>query len=173
MPREDGEKVYVSEEMARMKAGAESPPAKYSLPGSFGSQQHSRKCSAPGYRLGTSQRFPPARQHSAPGPIYKPVVCAVGRQFLSPHSSPPAFGFGTSSRENQQRRYLSREHALAASRGRDSPAPASYKLQDGVGKQVLSRNASGASFSFSSSSGRWTPATKAAADVPGPGAYLV
>ena len=58
-----------------------------------------------------------------------------GSQALSERQSSGAFGFGTSTREQALRQYLSPAH-LKASYGREPPAPDTYTLQSSLGRQV-------------------------------------
>ena len=143
--------MFLSHEHTSVNLATESPGPTYELNSSFGKQPLSSKHTPPSFGLGSQQRFEYdyiKRAQKSPGPgAYDSRPSSVGRQLTSSHSSSAAFGFGSSSREHQARRFISYEHSATTSRGVHSPPPV-YKVQGGVGKQLLSHNQSLPSFSF-------------------------
>lgn len=93
----------------------------------------------------------------------------LGAQVSSARSSAPAYGFGSSTRAQAEKIYLSSEHAKLASGAKRSPGPAVYMMRSTVGPQVDGALLSAPQWAFGSSQ-RFSgdvPKDK----VPGPGAY--
>ena len=174
------EKVYLSEEHQKSLHGLDSPGplAGYKMADSVGRQESSRKANHPTYTFGGGGRFQTEdakRAASQPGPGTYELRQSVGPQVASNRSSAPMAGFGASTRQTQNKLYISPEHEKMHY-GKQSPGPQSgtYTLPPTVGKQFLSRNASMPSWGFGTAS-RFTTEKKTlrGSQTPGPGAYSV
>ena len=108
----------------------------------------------------------------------KPVLhfgtrSTMGAQVKSQSLSAPSYGFGTSSRETAQKRFISNAHAATKIPGY-TPGPGAYEHQVTVSKkQSESRSKQAPSWRFGSESRFDSRAAKRDAAVPGPGAYVV
>lgn len=91
-----------------------------------------------------------------------------GDQPSSRRPSSPNYGFGTGTRANQEKVFVSQEHARAAAQP-FSPGPASYNLLAAVGPQVDGSKPSSPRYGFGSQD-RWTPKNRKEVR-PGPGTY--
>jgi len=96
-----------------------------------------------------------------------------GSQAVSDRLSSGAFGFGTSTRDQMIRTYISPAH-LKDMYGKFSPAPDKYTLQSSLGRQVLDSKMSYPARSFGNED-RFDADRRdqRAAQTPGPGAYRV
>lgn len=92
-----------------------------------------------------------------------------GEQCMSKRVSAPAFGFGTASRTQVNKLYMSKEHSKTTG-GQHSPGPSVYTLRGSVGNQPDGRKASAPNWAFGTSD-RFAPPNKSHAGAPGPGAY--
>ena len=92
-------------------------------------------------------------------------------QAISERTSSSAFGFGTSTREEMMKTYMSPAH-LKDMYGKFSPSPDKYTLQSSLGRQVLDSKCSYPSRSFGLEE-RFDADRRdqRAAQTPGPGAY--
>ena len=92
-----------------------------------------------------------------------------GNQALSAKKSAPSAGFGTASREQAQKLFLTQKHMELACAGRGSPGPAVYTLPPSVGgKQPDGRRADPPMYGFGTAS-RFRPMS--APNIPAPGHY--
>ena len=174
------EKVYLSEEHQKSLHGCDSPGplAAYRLADSVGRQESSRKANHPTYTFGGGGRFrneSESRAAKLPGPGTYELLASVGPQVASNRASSPMPGFGASTRQTQDKLYISPEHEKMHF-GKLSPGPQSgtYTMPPTVGKQFLSRNKSMPSWGFSTAT-RFASDKKGlrGSDTPGPGAYSV
>lgn len=174
------EKVYLSEEHQKSLHGLDSPGplASYRMSASVGKQENSRRANHPTYTFAGGGRFKDEgsrRAASQPGPGSYELRQSVGPQVASNRPSSGAAGFGASTRNTQNKLYISPEHEKMHF-GKLSPGPQSgtYTLPPTVGKQFLSRNASMPSWGFGSSA-RFSSDKKTlrGSDTPGPGSYSV
>ena len=113
------------------------------------------------------------RAASAPGPGAYQLQQSVGPQLASTKPSSPMAGFGTGSREAQQKLFISNDHQ-ADLIGKQSPGPATYHVPSGVGKQFLGKSPSMPAWGFGTAA-RWSSDKKALRGhaTPGPGAYSI
>ena len=96
-----------------------------------------------------------------------------GSQAVSDRLSSQAFGFGSSTRDQMLRTYISPAH-LKDLYGKYSPAPDKYTLQSSLGRQVLHSKMSYPARSFGNEDRFDANRRDArAAQTPGPGAYRV
>ena len=135
--------------------------------------------SAPEWKFGADQRWERGNRSTLdnPAPGKYDAASGIGNQADSKKVSLPHFGFGTSTREDQERVFVTQEHNKTLF-GRLSPGPSTYTLNPAMGKQHLSyepvgfqrkiRNGSQPSWIFGKSErlGAAQPNS-----VPGPGAY--
>jgi hypothetical protein len=91
-----------------------------------------------------------------------------GDQSLSKRQSAPQYGFGSSTREHQQKVFTSPEHAQLSA-PRVSPGPAVYSLRNSVGAQVDGRKSSAPQWAFGTAD-RFMGEKRSTAN-PGPGTY--
>ena len=100
-----------------------------------------------------------------------------GNQVLSAKKSAPSAGFGTASRAQAQKLFLTQKHMELACAGRGSPGPAVYTLPPSVGgKQPDGRRADPPMYGFGTAARFRTKAAAAKPDGhrgnnPAPGAY--
>lgn len=101
----------------------------------------------------------------------------LGEQPSSVKKSAPAFGFGSASREQVNKCFVSQEHTLIATGGMHSPGPAVYLLPPSVGgKQPDGRKPDPPTWGFGTAQ-RFRPKSAPlkpdghAGNNPGPGAY--
>lgn len=169
--RAQQDKVFVSQEHAKLSSNRDSPGPNYQLRSAVGTQVASRNKSAPLWAFGTAQRFNfnPGKM-APPGPGQYDAHPGVGAQVSSKNSSAPIFGFGSSTREQVNKVFIAEEHNKALY-GVGSPGPMAYNLTASVGKQVLSRTVDQPTWVFGSSKRFVYDHVKRAAVSPGPGTY--
>jgi len=92
-----------------------------------------------------------------------------GVQATSKRRSAPSFGFGSSTRSQAAKVFLSADHAKLSTPG-FSPGPSAYTLRASVGSQADGRKASSPQWVFGSSD-RFIQASRKEVQNPGPGAY--
>jgi hypothetical protein len=94
-----------------------------------------------------------------------------GEQTTSRRRSSPSFGFGSATRNQQQKVYVSKEHSELGSRGTRTPGPV-YQTQGAVGSQISSAKRSQPKWAFGTSQRFPTETGRSRfSSVPGPGAY--
>jgi hypothetical protein len=93
----------------------------------------------------------------------------LGTQVLAKWPSAPSFGFGTGTRDQREKIFISMAHVKGV-HGRNSPGPASYLLPSASGKQFLSTRDSQPRWAFGSA--MRFPRSKFEA-APGPGTYTL
>lgn len=91
-----------------------------------------------------------------------------GDQCVSKRPSAPSYGFGSASRAQVQKLFVSKEHSKTSG-GAHSPGPSVYTLRGSVGTQPDGRKVSAPNWAFGTSE-RFGYANKSQA-APGPGAY--
>mmetsp|Transcript_23331 Transcript_23331/g.68066 ORF Transcript_23331/g.68066 Transcript_23331/m.68066 type:complete len:290 (-) Transcript_23331:55-924(-) len=109
-----------------------SPGARYDMKGSVGQQVESTRSSSPQWRVGTASRWVSAPSTS-PGPArYDSRRSAVGPQQTSNNRSSPLFGFGSSTRDHQDKLYVSKSHErVKFGLGSPGPCTAAHSLEVG------------------------------------------
>lgn len=110
---------------------------------------------------------------AAPGPGTYTAATSLGPQHLSNKQSATNAKFGSSSRQQQQKVYITAEHERAMF-GMYSPAPNTYGATSSLGQQWLSRNPNAQNFKFGTADRFSEMRSKddfAFAATPGPGTY--
>lgn len=165
-------KVFVSNDMCQDKFGTASPGPVYNP------QSRGQSRTAPSHSFGVSHRYSIASQKRGgapfPGPGQYAMPGAVSRQHDSSKHSYSSWKFGTSTRADQAKVFVSPEHAKSVTEFIDSPGPAAYDFGGGVGVQSDSRKNTNASYGMGTQE-RFMESAGAAASMaaPGPGAYTL
>ena len=180
--REHVRKVYISEDHQKALHGVSSPgPQKYYASTQIGKGREGHEPNAPGFVFGSANRFRyehVKRASASPGPGAYALGASVGKQLVSTKHSAPSPGFGTSTRAEQAKLHISKEHAKTASAGSASPGPMAYSLPGSTGIQ----HATAANGRKTAPSWKMPTAPRFAADkpnkkrlnvTPGPGSYCV
>jgi len=146
--RDQQAKIFVSQEHAALQGTSDSPgPAVYTQRASVGPQVSGAKESSPLWTFGTEDRWAAKDRESGmtkyavavPGAGTYDAGVGVGKhQPESKMKTLPAYGFGSSSREDMSKVFISEEMDKVRQFGRGSPGPASFMLNPAVGKQILS-----------------------------------
>ena len=179
--REARSKLFISSEHNKLdNYGQGSPgPATIALPSTMG-RQFSSAISSPGVVAFSQAGRTDPRQRQlmkekegmpAPGGTYQ-IGPSVGKQFSSRYASAPQAGFGTSEVSHQNKPYQSQQHEKMHF-GKLSPGPlAKYQIDNSIGNQIESKDASQPSWGFGSAD-RWATYNKElkANTTPGPGNY--
>ena len=174
--REDVRKVFISKHVAKIERhGLGSPgPAAYAFEPMMGKRQHlSRMDSAASFTFASKMRPPDSIDAEGPGPAYT-LPPAIGPQIETKRSREKAVKFSRSSREDQAKVFISREHGKMGRYGLASPGPAvGYKLGNVTfGKQVTTKYETRPRSAFATAS-RWGQyeAQLRKNNTPGPGSY--
>ena len=149
------------------------PSAPYQVKvNAIGKQVNSKFSTMPHYTIQSKQRIPAEEVGDAsPGPMYA-LPQSMGVQPEGRRQRAPTMSFGSGTRAQREKVFITREHSRGQVSG-DTPGPAApYYLGGSLGKQVSSRNSTRPGSAF----GR---AKRFAADererrtnsVPGPGSY--
>ena len=93
-----------------------------------------------------------------------------GDQSSSKRRSAPSFGFGSGTRDMQEKVFVSQEHSQLANGGSRSPGPAVYTARSSISNQVSSASRSAPQWAFGTGQ-RFMTNSRAAGSVPGPGTY--
>mmetsp|Transcript_15827 Transcript_15827/g.38529 ORF Transcript_15827/g.38529 Transcript_15827/m.38529 type:complete len:301 (-) Transcript_15827:345-1247(-) len=112
---------------------------------------------------------------AAPGPGSYATISCLGQQFMSNKESASRTKFGTSSRQQQEKVYITAEHERAMI-GMHSPAPNTYDAKSSIGQQWLSRNPNAQCFKFGTADRFSEIRNKDGVSLqptPGPGSYGV
>jgi hypothetical protein len=177
--REVANKLFVSQaHTLSIMSGRESPgPTKYSLPASVGGKQpDGRKPDPPVWSMGKpGSRFlygyGVVEDHCMrTGPARYPQKPAIGgKQPDAARKSPPVWTMGTSTRDQNQKVWISKEITQSLLAGTQSPGPARYGPVCSVGgKQPDGAHCDAPSWSLRD---RSRPPIEAGLDTPGAGEY--
>jgi len=176
--RDGVKKVFVSDAHSTSAfAGVGSPgPASYTLRSAIGQQTLSVKQTPASWAFAKNERFQDPdlkRSSKLPSPNAYSQPSSVGQQLVSTRASAPLPGFGTSTRSNMDKVFLTPAHEKV-NFGKASPGPLSYSLQPSIGKQSMSPKKDLPSWGFGSCD-RWYTRNMAKrhADIPAPGAYNI
>ena len=135
-----------SEKLCTQSPGPVYYPASSTYKNTFASPSHS---------FGASHRYMLSAQKQAtaavPGPGMYQTSGAVGTQRDSSKHSYSSWGFGTSTRADMAKVFVSPQHAKTESGFIDSPGPAAYSFGGTFGRQSDSRRSSSQSFGMGTS----------------------
>jgi hypothetical protein len=169
-------KMYVSKDMIADKYGLASPGPVYHPTGSIDGRFHT----APSHSFGVSHRHPKTMGNPdaglIPGPGQYTMPGAVSRQHNSQKRSYSSWKFGTSTRGDQAKVFISQAHARTTTEYVDSPGPCAYRHKGGMGAQSDSRKKSNESFGMGTSSRFYYESASrdgGSKAAPGPGAYTL
>ena len=120
-------------------AGMESPgPTRYNLPSSIGGKQpDGRKKDPPVWSQAKAGRFVHGygKSEARPGPTAYNLPAVVGASDNPQATAEPKWRFGTSTREQGRKVYVSQQHTLTEVAGKLSPGPAKYQLPTALGRK--------------------------------------
>jgi hypothetical protein len=140
-----------SKEREKALYGISSPPPNiYHLRGSIGTQNLSNKINLPNTKIGTASRFERDLNDDTPGAGTYKLPDSVGRQVQTRKKNAASIGFGTSTRDNCAKVFISNEHGKASANA-VSPGPVTANLYNGTGKQHLSTKQTAAATGFGTS----------------------
>lgn len=163
-------KVYISKDMAPPDAA--SPGPVYNPKFSSGQTR-----TAPSHSFGVSHRYSIGEQKRAgapfPGPGQYSAPNAVSRQSDSQKHTYSSWKFGTSTRADQAKVFVSPAHAKSVTEFIDSPGPAAYDHRGGIGTQSDSRKDTTASYGMGTQERFQESASPNMRGAPGPGAYML
>ena len=182
--RADQSKVYISADHDKLSGGRDAPGPEYNLKPAIGKQpqsfgptgynRHLKNASPPTWVLGKAERFDADKQRDEPGPGQYKITAAVGVQVSSRKASLPRYGFGSGTRDQAAKVFISHEHGkVTGNLDRGMPGPGQYKVGAMTGAKVVSSG-------YGKSSAAWGMGTsKRFADAfakeraPGPGHYVI
>lgn len=172
-------RVFISVEHCRADFGKVGPGAVYDLQSGFGTQNSSKNSNPPKFTFGTASRFlqPSAarakRNPQVPGPGAYSAGSSIGKNPESNKINQAAFGFGTATRDDARRVFISAAAAKVRF-GAESPGPAAYSnsaIQHGVGAQPSSQRRTEPSFSIGTEKRLKYDYVERAKKTPGVGLY--
>ena len=172
-------RVFISVDHCRADFGKLGPGAVYDMKSGFGTQNSSKNANPPKFSFGTASRFlqPSAararRNPQVPGPGSYAAPSSIGRSMDSNAINQAAFGFGTATRDDAQRVFISAAAAKVRF-GMESPGPAAYAnsaTQNGVGAQPLSTRRTEPAFSVGAEKRLVYDYVERAKRLPGAGQY--
>jgi hypothetical protein len=145
--RDAAKKQHISAEHAKVTPVTYTPGAIYDTPSSIGKQTLSQTVSGSEYSFGSQARLPKSKDSNllAPGPGAYKTKGSVGPQVDSTRASASNFSFGTTTRDGQEKVFLSADHTKA-DYGKGSPGPAVYSIKSSLAGQVLSQKATAPSW---------------------------
>lgn len=166
-------KLFVSKDMVQDKFGTASPGPVYKPTAVDGRFQN-----APHQSFGTSHRHDITTMkrsaHPQPGPGQYTIPGSVSRQHDSQKFSYSSWKFGTSTRADQAKVFVSPAHAKSVTEFIDSPGPTAYGHKGSLGNQSDSRKTTNESYGMGTSDRFFydnpTQMDKAS---PGPGTYTL
>tara|TARA_B110001452_G_scaffold254608_2_gene246323 strand:- start:365 stop:1282 length:918 start_codon:yes stop_codon:yes gene_type:complete len=166
-----GGKQFVSKESAKDKFGTMSPgPIYYPASSSLGYP------SSPSHSFGASHRYTMSTRttNASPGPGTYAMATSVGAQRDSQRHSYSSWGFGTSTRADQAKVFVSSRHAKGVTENIDSPGPGAYPHGGSMSRQNDSRKHSSQGYGMGTNE-RFFYAKESLKEArngaPGPGAY--
>ncbi|KAL1529135.1 hypothetical protein AB1Y20_000095 [Prymnesium parvum] len=170
--RPGGGKVFISKDMVTDQFGMNSPGPVYhpkSIDGRFST--------APSHSFGTSHRYSASQQKvfgaSSPGPGQHMLPSSISKQMDSQKQSYSSWTFGTSTRQDQAKVYVSAQLAKGVSEFVDSPGPVAYEHSGAFNSQIDSRKKTNESYGLGTSQRFFYEHSHSGerAASPGPGTY--
>ena len=170
--RDNSSRMFISHEHAKVNYGKCSPgPLIYNMRSSVGGQVSSKKPNLPRWAFPVEERFRydyVDRAAKIPGAGQYNQTRACGAQIVSTKMSLPSFGFGSATRRDRDKVYVSSDHEKSRY-GQQSPGPASVQLKSFMGPQINSRKLSSSQWTFGST--KRFKGNRGVGMAPGPGAY--
>lgn len=173
-PKIGGGKQFVSKDMVSDKYGQASPGPVY-----FPKSADGKFSEPPAHSFGASHRYSLANQKSTgapfPGPGQYQMPGAIDKQANSQKHSYSSWKFGTSTRTDQAKVFLSPQMAKSVPEFIDSPGPCAYGHTGAIGTQCDSRKSTNEQYGMGKSL-RFFYDKSAAIErnaAPGPGAYTL
>jgi len=167
-------KLFVSKDMVSDKYGVGSPGPVYA-PKTVDGRFHTAPC----HSFGASHRYSFGQMKrssgSVPGPGQYTLNGAVSRQSDSQKHSYSSWKFGTSTRQDQAKVFISPAHAKSVTEFIDSPGPTAYKHTGGLGSQSDSRKTTNESYGMGTAERFFydNASSSERGGVPGPGTYTL
>jgi len=166
-----GNKVFVSKDMVTDKFGQSSPGPVYkpaAVDGHFATE--------PSHSFGVSHRYALATQKRSsapvPGPGQYTMPGSVSKQSDSQKHSYSSWKFGTSTRADQAKVFISPAHAKSVTEFIDSPGPCAYGHKGALGNQSDSLKTSNEMYPFGTEQRfHMDNAHQLEKGTPGPGTY--
>ena len=169
-------KQYLSPEHAAAMGGNNSPGAIYNMLSSIEKQPLSNNGTAAKFSFGTEERIGKkgrggrGKEVQKPGPGAYKMPSSLSRQFVSTKKSAASPRFGSSTRDNTQKLFMTTAHEKIHY-GRHSPGPGNYVTQSCFGIQHNGRALSAPMWRMSISSRFEYDYEKRASKLPGAGQY--
>jgi len=164
------EKVFLSQEQAKINFGIQSPgPSAYNSRSAVGTQPSSKNETAPAWAFSSEERFKydyVERAAKIPGAGQYNSTSAVGQQADSKKKTLPNYSFGTCTRHRRHKLYISPEHEKQHF-GEMSPGPAAIGPMTSIGRQQSSKMMTSSTWSFGSAKRFVYNDSR----TPGPGTY--
>lgn len=166
-------KLFVSKDMVSDKYGTASPGPVYAPKAVDGRFQ-----TAPSSSFGTSHRYAFAAMKRSgapvPGPGQYTMPGSVSKQHDSQKFSYSSWKFGTSTRADQTKVFVSPEHAKTVTEFIDSPGPCAYGHKGSLGDQPDSRKSTNERFGMGTAERFYYDNTsQVEKSPPGPGTYTL
>jgi len=141
--RDASNKLHISNEHSKVTPVRFTPGAIYESASCMGKQTLSQTESGAEFSFGSQARLPKSKDSNllTPGPGTYKTKGAVGPQVDSTRSSAANFAFGTTTRNAQEKVFLSADHTKADF-GKGGPGPEAYGVKSSMAKQVNSRHSS-------------------------------
>ena len=168
---------YLSPEHAQAMGGDNSPGAIYNMLSSISKQPLSNNSTSAKFSFGTAERIGKKGNKAdrkgmmKPGPGAYKMPFSIAAQIVSTKKSAATPSFGSSTRDNQQKLFLTTDHEKIHY-GRHSPGPSIYQATSCFGIQQNARNRSSPMWRMSKSSRFEYDYEKRASKLPGAGQYV-
>ena len=168
---------YLSPEHAQAMGGDNSPGAIYNMLSSISKQPLSNNSNSAKFSFGTAERIGKKGNKAdrkgmmKPGPGAYKMPSSIAAQIVSTKKSAATPSFGSSTRDNQQKLFLTTDHEKIHY-GRHSPGPSIYQATSCFGIQQNARNRSSPMWRMSKSSRFEYDYEKRASKLPGAGQYV-
>jgi len=177
--RDQQAKVYNSREHEDAFAGLSSPgPGVFAGKSSVGAQVSSTQPTSGTAKFAKQNRFRyeyERRAAALPGAGAYVQTVAIGKQPNSRNQTMPKYGFGSSTRDNASKVFISKTHEKSSG-GKEGPGPQAYESRSGIGRQVEARQKSHACWGFGTETRfkmNFTGSGELPAWSPAPGAYNI
>ena len=169
------QRQYLSPEHAMAMGGNNSPGAIYNMLSSISKQPLSNNSTSAKFSFGTAERIgdknKQRKNNMKPGPGAYKMPSSIASQIVSTKKSAASPSFGSSTRDNQQKLFMTTDHEKIHY-GRHSPGPSIYQATSCFGIQQNARNRSSPMWRMAKSSRFEYDYEKRASKLPGAGQYV-